>query len=200
MIQIQDKIISQACSIVGSSQYAVSSGHKSDSVERLCRVFVDAAIEEIYLAINWAEGIRKIPETEGDVNQFVKVPLPILEVQGLRGMEEHDDYCFKVIVIAPSDFEWYIDSSELYFKGAKLRSGFYYSKTFLHKIMTESRVSVPNMFLVLCAMFLACNVSQAIYSNSEFTEGLRVSYLTALEEAKKNHQFDYHIFNSARFA
>jgi len=200
MISVQDKIITQACSIVGSSQYAVNTGHKADSVERLCGVFVDAAIEEVYLAINWAKGIRKIPPTEGSVDKFTQVLLPQLEYLGSRGMEKIDDGAVKIISIAPSNFEWYIDNEQIYFKSEKLENGFYYSTGVLDRVLNESRVNMPNMFAVLCAMFLSANVAQAIYANSEFTEGLRVNYLTALEETKKVHQFDYHLFNSARFA
>ena len=182
---LRDKIISEAIAIVGSSNYAIASGNRFDNAEKICRAFINSAIEEVYLSVNWPQGIERIPRTKGYAEKFTKVAIKD---------------CVKVITITPSKMEWYIDKKELYFKSAKLEGGFYYSAKLLKDILVNKETDLPYTFSTLCAMYLASAIAHSLYSESIFTEGLRGAYLQKIEETRKLHHFDYHLVNSARFS
>jgi hypothetical protein len=182
---LRDKIISEAIAIVGSSNYAITSGNRADNAEKICGAFINSAIEEVYLSINWPQAIERIPRTDGDEDKFTKIAIAD---------------CVKVITISPSKMEWYINKKELYFKSDKLEGGFYYSASLLKDILANKQVDLPYTFSTLCAMYLASAIAHSLYSESVFTEGLRVAYLQKIEETRKLHQFNYHLVNSARFS
>lgn len=182
---IQEKIIKQAVAILGATQSIQNAGNKLDNAERICSVFVSSAIEEVFLSILWKDAVELIPKTEGKDDEFMQVAI---------------DDCIKVISITPSNIEWYVDKNKLYFKGKNLDGGFYYSNRLLDKLQSNIDVKMPNIFLILCSLYLASNVAHALYSDSIFTDGMRKQYLQKVEEARKLHFFDYHLVNSARFA
>lgn len=182
---IQEKIIKQAVAILGATQSIQNAGNKLDNAERICGVFVSSAIEEVFLSILWKDAVELIPKTEGKDDEFIQVAI---------------DDCIKVISITPSNIEWYVDKNKLYFKGKNLDGGFYYSNRLLDKLQSNIDVKMPNIFLILCSLYLAANVAHALYSDSIFTDGMRKQYLQKVEEARKLHFFDYHLVNSARFA
>jgi hypothetical protein len=182
---LQEKIIKQAVAILGATQYIQNAGNKLDNAERICDVFVSSAIEEVFLSILWKNAVELIPKTEGKVDEFTCLAI---------------NDCIKVITIAPSNIEWYVDKNKLYFKGKNLDGGFYYSNRLLKQLQSNSEVEIPNIFLTLCSLYLASNVAHSLYCDSIFTDGMKKQYLQKIEEAKKLHYFDYHLVNSARFA
>ncbi len=181
---IQEKIIKQALAILGATQSIQNAGVKLDNAERICDVFVQSAIEEVFLAITWKDAVELIPQKDGKIDAFTNV-----------GVSD----CIKVITIAPSNIEWYVDKKKIYFKGSSLDSGFYYSNKILKELQNNTDVDIPNIFITLCSLYLASNASHALYSDSIFTDGMKKQYLQKIEEAKKLHFFDYHLINSARF-
>ncbi len=182
---LQEKIIKQAIAILGSTQAVHNSGNKLDNAERICDVFVSSAIEEVFLAVTWRQAVELIPKTPGQNDKFTDI-----------GIND----CIKVITIAPSNIEWYVDKNKLYFKGNNLDGGFYYANLVLKRLQSNEWVEVPSIFLTLCSLYLAAHVAHALYSDSIFTDGLKKQYLQKIEETKKLHYFDYHLVNSARFA
>jgi hypothetical protein len=183
-MQIRQQIIKQAIAILGASDLVENSSHKLDSAEKMCAVFVRSAIEEVFLSILWKDAIKLLPKTEGRIGEFIVVPAI--------------DSCVKVVAIAPSNIEWYIDNKQLYFKGRELSSGFYYSDEYLHAILNERIRDIPSIFITLCSLYLASNVAHSIYSNSVFTDGMKKQYLQKIEETRKLYYFDYHVINAGR--
>lgn len=181
---IQEKITKQAVAILGATQSIQNAGNKVDNAERICSVFVSSAIEEVFLSVLWKDAVELIPRTEGKSDEFMQVAI---------------SDCIKVISITPSNIEWYVDKNKLYFKGESLNGGFYYSNQLLKKLQSNIDIEMPNIFLILCSLYLASNVAHSLYCDSIFTDGMRKQYLQKIEEAKKLHFFDYHLVNSARF-
>ena len=183
-----ENIIRKATTIVGANLRDRVAGAKHSGAEHLAKNFVEGVVEELFLQINWAGHIKPIPKTIGKYEEFTKVNI---------------DYVAKVIAIAPASTQWYIENKKLYFKPgdiaktATLTGGFYYSREILDK--NDINEPMPSLFDNTAALMLASQIAHSVYSDSSFTEGLKIQAQQKLEELKMNNIFNYHLEHSARF-
>lgn len=191
---MKQEIIRKALTLLGTSSGALSnSGSKISKAENLCEEFVLPAIEETFLTVKWPFALRRVDNIENilEAGKFAEAD-KFKEVEGI-------DDCMKVAVIVPSNLEWYIEAGKIYFKGKKLNSLFYHSRTNLEHLLNNNSayiVQVPESFKLLSSLSLVSQISFAMYSDSLFADGLKKQYLIKLDEARRIYSVDYNLVNS----
>lgn len=180
-------ISQKAMVLLGASNSNLAGSSKIAKTEHLCEELVTGAIEEVTLAVKWSFALKRVASVDNDRQG---------EFKAIEGVTD----CIKVAIITPSNLEWYTGSGRIYFKGNKLSTLFYYSKSLLDSLLSgEPAISrqVPESFKLLAALSLASQVSFALYADSVFTDGLKKQFLLKLEEVRRTYSIDYNLINSA---
>ncbi|WP_341790178.1 hypothetical protein [Rickettsia endosymbiont of Polydrusus tereticollis] len=185
---MKQEIIRKALALLGSNSGNYGAMQNSTSIskaENLCQEFVDSAIEEAVLSVRWDFALKRIDNIDGSNNEFKEI--------------ENIEDCIKVVIIVPSNLEFYIETGKIYFKGGNLTSLFYYSSTVIELLLNNDGnvwKHVPQNFRLLTALSLASKVAFALYSDSLFADGLKKQYLIHSDQAKRLYNIGYNLVNS----
>lgn len=182
---MKQEIIRKSLILLGSSTNGLQGDAKTSKAASLCEEFASGAIEDIFIAVKWPFALKRISNIEGATDNFKKI----------EGVED----CIKLAVIAPSNLEWYIEAGQIFFKGKKLDSLFYYSGSTLQRLLNNDNLivrQVPESFKTLASLSLVSHISFAMYSDSLFADSLKKQYLIKLEETKRLYMNDYNLVNS----
>ena len=188
-------IMDKACTLLGSSLSTHSDRYSK--AQTLCQSFMNAAIEEVYLAIPWPFGLERIlreyesPKPEEFVCYRNRADVDYADV-------------LKILTYAPSNLEWFVMGHGFFFKGQRLKQLVHWSVRILDELkahIASSRIDqrawgfgqIPDSFVMLAAYNLATNVAYPLHGDATFTDGIRLQYLKKLEECKRLYATEWHI-------